>query len=72
MAIQAVRLVDAKNLFDSVLDTVLLDPPVAVGVMMPDGVHARVVGRKNGEIKIDYPECIKPGDMIIVRDRKDW
>lgn len=72
MAIQAVRLVDSENILNLVLDTVSLNPPTALGVMQPDGVHARVVGKMFGEIKIDYPEGAGPGDFVIVRDRRDW
>lgn len=72
MAIQAVRLADAENVLNLVLDTVSLNPPTAVGVMQADGVHARVVGRMVGKIKVDYPEGVSPGDFVIVRDRQDW
>jgi sporulation protein YlmC with PRC-barrel domain len=73
MAIQAVRLMDAENLVGAVLDIMSLNIPSGVGVMCADGVHARVVGiGLNGEIKVDYPEVAKAGDMVIIRDRKDW
>lgn len=72
MAVQAVRLADGENLLNLALDTLLLNPPTAIGVMQPDGVHARVIGRLFGEIKVDYPEAVGPGDMVIVRNRADW
>ncbi|MFA5894439.1 MAG: hypothetical protein WC851_01555 [Candidatus Shapirobacteria bacterium] len=72
MAIQAVRLADAENILNLVLDAASLNLPTAIGVMQADGVHARVVGRKMGEIKVDYPEAVGPGDFVIVRDRADW
>lgn len=72
MAIQAVK-VDGENLLNAALDVLLLNPPNGVGIMQTDGVHARVVGiGVSGEIKVDYPEAVKAGDMVIVRNRTDW
>lgn len=72
MAIQAVRLVNAENVLNVVLDTISFKPPTAVGIMQADGVHARVVGRRIGKIKVDYSEDVRPGDLVIVRNRADW
>lgn len=72
MALQAVK-VDGESLLNAALDTLLLNPPNGVGIMQADGVHARVIGiGVNGEVKVDYPEAVKPGDMVIVRNRTDW
>ncbi|MFZ2153185.1 MAG: hypothetical protein WAV41_04015 [Microgenomates group bacterium] len=62
-----------SSLCDAILDVCLGDFSVRVGVMDVKSGEAYVL-RATGlrREKIDYPEHVEAGQVVIVREHKDW